>query len=78
MVSQGVFYEILEKIPDYPGKRIKLFSEKSDSPRDQMPCIKSAILERFSDRMLSLDETDGVRLSFPGGWVLVRPSGTEP
>ncbi|APV44513.1 phosphoglucosamine mutase [Dehalogenimonas formicexedens] len=26
----------------------------------------------------SIDKTDGIKLVFPEGWVLVRPSGTEP
>jgi phosphoglucosamine mutase len=27
---------------------------------------------------LSVDNTDGVKLVFSDGWLLVRPSGTEP
>jgi phosphoglucosamine mutase len=27
---------------------------------------------------LSFDTIDGVKLNFPDGWLLVRPSGTEP
>jgi phosphoglucosamine mutase len=27
---------------------------------------------------LSVGNTDGIKLNFPDGWLLVRPSGTEP
>jgi phosphomannomutase/phosphoglucomutase len=29
-------------------------------------------------RVLNVDETDGVKLYLDEGWVLMRPSGTEP
>ena len=38
--------------------------------------LSSMLKERFrSNRM---DFTDGLKIFFPGGWILVRPSGTEP
>ncbi len=38
--------------------------------------LSSMLKEHFrSNRM---DFTDGLKIFFPGGWILVRPSGTEP
>ena len=28
--------------------------------------------------VIKIDETDGVKLYVKGGWILMRPSGTEP
>ena len=33
---------------------------------------------RDDDQVIKVDETDGVKLYVDGGWVLMRPSGTEP
>ena len=33
---------------------------------------------RDNSNVIKVDETDGVKLYVKDGWVLVRPSGTEP
>jgi len=38
--------------------------------------LGSALILRLKPN--SIDKTDGIKLVFPNGWVLVRPSGTEP
>lgn len=47
------------------------------------PCpevLKSKVLDIFSKMIEngSLDTTDGLRIDFDDGWVILRPSGTEP
>ena len=43
---------------------------------------KAKIMERLRGSLklpgAKLSETDGLRFDFPDGWLLVRPSGTEP
>ena len=48
---------------------------------------RDAVLQRVVDaapdaiagrKLLKRDATDGYRFEFDGGWLLVRPSGTEP
>jgi phosphomannomutase/phosphoglucomutase len=47
----------------------------SDSERGAMI---DAIERTARDATASLDQTDGYRLNYDDGWVLARPSGTEP
>lgn len=69
MVADGSFYDILESIPSYPTKRVKIPCEDAE---------KSAIMARLPD-VVEDDYTtvDGIRVSREQGWVLIRPSGTE-
>jgi len=68
MVSENVFYETLDRIPKYFSDRVKI------------PCdedIKERAMEKIK-KEISGDYTDGVRVSDDDGFVLIRPSGTEP
>ncbi len=58
------------EIADYPIVRGAV-----KGTRDMMPEIEKRLLALGSG---SVDRTDGLRLAFPDGWLLVRPSGTEP
>jgi phosphomannomutase/phosphoglucomutase len=40
------------------------------------PRVLKALEKRFS--RYKLDRTDGLRVGFDDGWLLIRPSGTEP
>ncbi|ODS41820.1 MAG: hypothetical protein MSIBF_00125 [Candidatus Altiarchaeales archaeon IMC4] len=69
MVSDGTFYETLEKIPKYPMERVKI------------PCAdskKMAVMEYVKKNAQDYSDIDGVRIASDDGWVLIRPSGTEP
>ncbi|MBO4797534.1 MAG: phosphoglucosamine mutase, partial [Candidatus Methanomethylophilaceae archaeon] len=49
----------------------------------KVPCSddkKKALSDFFSARVsdLETDNTDGIKVLFEDGWVLMRPSGTEP
>lgn len=41
---------------------------------------KSYLIDRLADKYSkeSIDRTDGLKITFSDGWVLLRPSGTEP
>ena len=50
--------------------------------RDAIP-IDRELMGKIEEKLttlnpLSVSTIDGIRLSFNNGWVLVRPSGTEP
>jgi phosphoglucosamine mutase len=63
--------ELVDSIPEYPTVRGNLKLSKID-----MNLISSALISEF--KPVSFDKIDGVRLRFEDGWLLVRPSGTEP
>jgi phosphoglucosamine mutase len=61
---------LVDGIPSYPLLRGSTASDGVD-------------MSRLESRLkalgpLSVSNTDGIRLGFPDGWLLVRPSGTEP
>ena len=62
--------EIIDEIPDFPIVRGSLKVEG----------ITLSQLEQklWSLRPLSVTNTDGLKLKFQQGWLLIRPSGTEP
>ena len=65
------FSDLLVSIPDYPstGESKIIFEGERD---DIMKSVRSS----FSD--LQFSEVDGVRVAYPDGWFLCRPSNTEP
>jgi phosphomannomutase/phosphoglucomutase len=66
--------ELISKIPHY------------DMVKSKVACpnyIKEIVLRNIEEIMekkqpIKIDKTDGLKLYFKKGWVLVRPSGTEP
>jgi len=70
MVDEGVFYDLIDKIPSYPVVRLKL--ECPDSEKEK-------IMDSL-ENIISMDYTtiDGVRVQDEDCWMLIRPSGTEP
>ena len=60
----------LERIPSYPVIRGSFPSERG---------LMLDIAEKLvKDNSVSVSYEDGIRLTFEDGWLLVRPSGTEP
>lgn len=72
MVSEGRFYEILKKIKSYPMERLKIPCNE-DSREIIMQNLKKKI-----EKEKNIDYTDGIRITTEKGWILIRPSGTEP
>ncbi|VVB90794.1 Phosphoglucosamine mutase [uncultured archaeon] len=68
--QEGEFGELLDTIPDYPVKR------------GAFPCqdrIKAmAKISKKLEVLGKVNTLDGVRVDTEDGWILVRPSGTEP
>jgi phosphomannomutase/phosphoglucomutase len=66
---------LVDAVPKYSFTQTKL-----DIPEHQ----KEAVLAKFKDELggeagiLNIDDRDGVKCYLDDGWVLVRPSGTEP
>lgn len=68
--DEGKLSELLRSIPEYPVKR------------GAFPCEdKERAMGRIASELGKLGEIntlDGVRVELEDGWILVRPSGTEP
>jgi len=68
--NEGELSELLASIPEYPVKR------------GSFPCSdKKKAMAQISANLKELGELstlDGVRVDLEDGWILVRPSGTEP
>jgi phosphoglucosamine mutase len=62
--------ELVARIPAYPIRRGS-FPHRGFDPAE----LKRRLLTLSP---LSVSEIDGLKLIFPDGWCLVRPSGTEP
>jgi phosphoglucosamine mutase len=70
IASQQRLSQLVDTIPSYPLLRGSVSSQG----------IVMAKLEQrlMAMKTLSVSNIDGMRLSFEDGWLLVRPSGTEP
>lgn len=67
--------ELIEEIPRYEMIKTKVFC-----PNDKKEEILSRLYEKIKedDRIENIDRTDGLKLFIKDGWILIRPSGTEP
>jgi phosphoglucosamine mutase len=68
--------EFIETVPTYPLHRVKLecLNHKKQST---MKAISETYQNIFKD-IESVSTVDGIRLEMTNGWILIRPSGTEP
>ena len=74
--KDGPLSKLLDDFPSYPNIRKKITCSK-EAKIKVMENMELLLKENFND-ILSINNIDGVRLSFEdGSWVLVRPSGTE-
>jgi phosphoglucosamine mutase len=70
VASRQKLSELVDAVPVYPLVRGNIAS-------------RGVVMSRLESRLKALKpvataDTDGIRLSFADGWLLVRPSGTEP
>ena len=67
--------ELIDEIPKY-----EVFKTKMPCPHDKKEIVMKTLAEQTKDdkNVVEVDETDGVKLYMNDGWVLMRPSGTEP
>lgn len=70
IASQQKLSHLVDSIPSYPVLRGSASSKNVEISR---------LERRLMDmKPLSINNMDGFRLTFSDGWVLIRPSGTEP
>jgi len=67
--------QLIEEIPRY-----ELYKTKMPCPNDKKEKVMKTLVEQTKDdnNVIKVDETDGIKLYVKDGWVLMRPSGTEP
>ena len=66
--------ELVAKLPVYYAKKMKI-----ECPDDEKEFVMSSIAKEIQDTTdFELDLTDGVKILKDDGWVIIRPSGTEP
>ena len=67
--------ELIDEIPRY-----EVFKVKLPCPHDKKEIVMKTLSEetKKDENIIKVDETDGVKLYLKDGWVLMRPSGTEP
>jgi len=70
MASRHSLSEMVDAVPVYPLKRESMSSVGVDKI-----CLES---ELESLKPESIGTLDGIKLDFADGWLLIRPSGTEP
>jgi phosphomannomutase len=68
---QTTIAQLADELPRYEIVKTKI----SLSP-EKLPAALDALEKRFSDA--ASDRLDGLRLDWPGRWLLVRGSNTEP
>ena len=61
--------ELKTGIPEYHTKKTKIYCNNS---KEVMKKVRQATEGE------EVDDTDGLKIWYPDGWVLIRPSGTEP
>ena len=67
--------ELIREIPEYELVKIKV-SCPNEKKQLVMKTFKNKI--KAEENVRKIDETDGVKIYVDKGWVLIRPSGTEP
>jgi len=67
--------DLIDEIPKY-----EVYKTKLPCPHDKKEIVMNKIIEETKNDkdLIKVDETDGVKLYVKEGWVLMRPSGTEP
>ena len=67
--------ELIDEIPKYA-----VFKTKMPCPNDKKEIVMRTLASQTKNdsNVKNVDETDGVKLYLSDGWVLMRPSGTEP
>jgi phosphomannomutase/phosphoglucomutase len=74
LVAERPASEVTADYDDYYNVRRNLKYETEDGREAMLEGIEA----HANDATADLDMTDGYRLDYGDGWVLARPSGTEP
>ena len=67
--------ELIAEIPSY-----EMLKTKIGCPNEKKERIMNLLAEEMRNHrdIINIDKTDGLKLYMNDGWVLMRPSGTEP
>ncbi len=67
--------ELIDEIPKY-----EVYKTKMSCPDDKKELVMKTLAHQIKKdkKVKQVDETDGVKVYMKDGWVLMRPSGTEP
>lgn len=67
--------DLVSQIPIY-----EMFKSKMPCPNEKKQALMDAVKKQLSSdpAIRRIDETDGIKFYLETGWVLMRPSGTEP
>jgi len=65
--------ELVDEIPEYP-----MLEKSLHSPDEIKFQVMDDLKERFKKEGYKMDLIDGVKVIFDDGWVMLRPSNTEP
>lgn len=65
--------ELVSELPVYYSEKMK-----SECPDDKKQEVMDKIAEEVSKLGHKIGTTDGVKIFKDNGWVIIRPSGTEP
>ena len=82
IISDGLRYEIVQELYDRYGEMHAaeydwaLTAEKKEQIHQMIMVEKQ--LPSFEQNVVRVNYMDGCKVYFENGWVIVRPSGTEP
>jgi len=67
--------ELIAEIPFY-----EMYKTKVACPNEKKERVMNRVVDQMKDSkdVMDIDRTDGVKFYLTDGWVLMRPSGTEP
>jgi phosphomannomutase/phosphoglucomutase len=73
--EQRPLSDLVAEIPHYEMHKMKMAC-----PNDKKEQVMNQLAQEMKDTkdVVRIDRTDGVKLFVKNGWVLMRPSGTEP
>lgn len=75
-ISGKSFGELIKAIPKYPLRKSKI-----ECPNDKKQSVMDALAKAVPEKLTEVKgilTVDGLGITLREGWVLVRPSGTEP
>jgi phosphoglucosamine mutase len=73
--EEGDLNKLIDSIPEYPIKRGKI---QSSNREEAMKEIVREIDKLGDFDLGKISMLDGIRIDLDEGWILIRPSGTEP
>jgi phosphomannomutase/phosphoglucomutase len=67
--------ELIKEIPNY-----EMYKTKLDCPNNKKEFVLNEVVKILKDdeEIIKIDKTDGIKSFIKDGWILMRPSGTEP